>query len=271
MAGLQTPRVLGKDDAESRVIEYTPREFPNRISEAALEFVKFQANQENVEFKIDRIVSMTTGVAELEKISLSDRVEVEALERLKLMQEEAYRQGYDLGRDEGQESAYIEKTEELASRLQHIDQVVSSLGILKNELVKQNEASLMELVYKIAAKISMSEIERNPEIILPVLQQAAADSQNEESVVIRLSRSDYDFVETAKARLGQEFDFIRHAKLEAGDEINRGGCIIITNFGQIDATIEKRLEKVWTLVSEKLPKRTDIIGEPPSEEGGERS
>ena len=269
MAGMNTPRVLLKDEAESRVMEYTPRDFPNQISKAALEFVKFQAGQENAEFKIDRVVSMTTGISELEKISLSERVEVEALERLKAMQEEAYRQGYDLGRDEGQESAYIEKTEELGLRLTQIDKVVTSLGVLKSELVKQNEASLLDLVYKIAAKISMSEIARNPEFILPVLQQAAADAQNEESILIRLSQSDFEFVEQSKARLGQEFEFVRQAKLEVSEEVSRGGCMIITNFGQIDATIEKRLEKIWASVSEKLPKRVDVIAETPGD-GGEQ-
>lgn len=262
-------KILSKADADTRVVEYTPREFPNRMSEAAVEFVRFQSTQENPEFKIDRIVSMTTGISDLEKISLSERVETEALERLKSMQEEAYRQGYDLGRDEGQESAYQEKMEELSQRLKQIDNVVHVLETLKTELVKQNEASIVTLIYQVAAKIAMAEIKEKPELVLPVIQQAAAGSQSEEQITIRLSAEDLDFIENMKSRLGQEFEFMKQAKLEASEEINQGGCVIVTNFGQVDATIEKRLEKVWTSIEQKLPKKTDILSESSSDDGNQ--
>lgn len=259
MAGVNAPRILDKDDAESKVIDYTPREFPNTISEAAYKFVKFQAANDNNDFKIDRIVSATTGISELERVSMSERVEVEALVRLKSMQEEAYQQGYDLGRDEGQESAYLEKTAELSQSLTRIDSMIQSLVNLKGQLVKQNEASLMELVFKIASKIAMSEVARDPELILTVLQQAAAEAQDEESILIRLAQSDLEFIDSIKARLGQEFEFLRRAKLETSEEIQSGGCVLITNFGQVDATIEKRLEKVWQSVHDKLPKKSDTL------------
>lgn len=262
MASVTTQKILSKSEADTRVVEYTPREFPNRMSEAAVEFVKFQSAQENPDFKIDRVVSVTTGISELEKISLSERVETEALERLKAMQEEAYRQGYDLGRDEGRESAYQEKNAELAKALSEVDRVVHTLEILKTELVRQNEASIVTLIYEIASKIAMTEIQANPDLVLPVIQQAAAGAQEEEQILIRLAQSDIDFVEGAKARLGQEFEFIKRAKLEASVDTRPGGCVIITNFGQVDATIEKRLEKVWTSVQQKLPKKTDVIEEP---------
>ncbi|CAN5462390.1 hypothetical protein BH10BDE1_BH10BDE1_08210 [soil metagenome] len=262
MAGMNLQKILSKLDADTRVVEYTPREFPNRTSQVAVEFVKYQAGLENTDFKIDKIVSLTTGIAELEKISLAERVEVEALERLKQLQEEAYRQGYDLGRDEGQESAYREKSEELSENLKKIDRAMHTLEVLKTELVKQNEASLVTLVYQIASKVAMAELKEKPELILPVILEAAAGAQDEESIVIRLSHSDLDFLESTKERLGQEFEFIKRAKLEGTNEIQSGGCVIVTNFGQVDATIEKRLEKVWASVQQKLPKKSDIIQEP---------
>lgn len=271
MASAIIQKILSKEDAETRVVDYTPREFPNRMSEAAVEFVRYQSTQENPDFKIDRIVSMTTGIAELEKVSLSERVEVEALERLKSMQEEAYRQGYDLGRDEGQESAYQEKSDELAQRLHRLDGIMSSLENLKSELVKQNEASIVTLIYQIANKIAMAEIKQNPELVLPVLQQAAVGSQDEEQIVIRISQTDLEFIENTKARLGQEFEFVKRAKLEANEDVRQGGCVIVTNFGQVDATIEKRLEKVWASVETKLPKRMDVLEEPPSGDEGEQT
>lgn len=259
MSSLNAPKILSKDDANTRVVEFSPQEFPQRMSQAAVEFVRFQNTLENPEFKIDRVVSITTGIHDLEKVSLSERVEIEALERLKQLQEEAYQQGYDLGRDEGQESAYIETKEMLTQRLSKIDEMIVSLESLKTNLCRQNEASLVALTYQIAAKIAMSEIQQKPEMILPVILQAATEAQNEENIIVQMSSSDLEFVESIKERLGQEFSFLKKSKLEGHANIQSGGCIVVTNFGQVDATVEKRLDRVWSAVQQKLPKTSDIV------------
>jgi flagellar assembly protein FliH len=252
-------RILSKSEAESKAVEYSPREIPAKPADAAIEFVRMRTEHENPEFRIDRVVSITAGIDELEKMSLSERVESEALERLKSMQEEAYTQGYDLGRDEGQESAYREMSEAISKRIASIDKVVSSFESLKVDLVRQNEASLVSLVYQLATRIAMTEIKSNQETILEVLRQAATEAQGEESFAIRLSNQDIEFIESMKERLGKEFEFIKRAKLEGSDEIQPGGCMIVTNFGQVDATLEKRLEKVWTALSEVRPKTEDVL------------
>jgi flagellar assembly protein FliH len=259
-------RILSKSEAESKAVEYSPREIPAKPADAAIEFVRMRTEHENPEFRIDRVVSITSGIDELEKISLSERVESEALERLKSMQEEAYSQGYDLGRDEGQESAYREMSEAISKRIASVDKVVSGFESLKIDLVRQNEASLVSLVYQLATRIAMTEIKSNKETILEVLRQAATEAQGEESFAIRLSTQDLEFIESMKERLAKEFEFIKRAKLEGSDEIQPGGCVIVTNFGQVDATLEKRLEKVWAALSEVRPKTEDVLTHSSNEE-----
>jgi len=256
---MNTPKILSKDDANTRVVEFSPQEFPQRMSQAAVEFVRFQNNLENPDFKIDRVVSITTGIHDLEKVSLSERVEIEALERLKSLQEEAYQQGYDLGRDEGQESAYVETKELFVQRLGKIDEMIVSLENLKTNLCRQNEASLVTLAYQIASKIVMEEVKERREVILPVILQASTEAQNEESIVIQMSASDLEFIESIRERLGQEFSFLKKSKLEAHPGIQSGGCIVVTNFGQVDATVEKRLDRIWLAIQQKLPKTSDVV------------
>lgn len=262
-------KILSKEEAENRVMEYAPREFPERFSEAAVEFVKFQSGNENPTFKIDRVVSITTGIAEIEKVTLSERVETEALERLKGLQEDAYKQGYDLGRDEGRESAYRETVEDLGARLSRVDSVVGTLEDLKLEMIKQNEISFVKLIFQIASKIAMTEIQEKPELVLNVIQQAVAGSLDEEQITIRLAASDLEFIESTKKDLGQEFQFMKRAKLEASAEIEPGGCLVLTNFGQIDATLKKRFEKVWSEIQQKIPAPSEAIVDTTPEDGSE--
>jgi flagellar assembly protein FliH len=259
-------RVLQKSEADSLAVQYSPREFPASPNESAIEFVRMRTEHENPDFRLDRVVSVTSGIEELERVSLSERVESEALERLKQMQEEAYNQGYDLGRDEGQESAYRELSGAISERIEKIDQTVANLEAMQTDLVRRNEASLISLVYQLAKKIAMTEIQEKPELILEVLRQAAMDAQDEQSLIVRLSSQDLQFLESMKERLSKDFEFMKRAKLEESADIQPGGCVIVTNYGQVDASIEKRLDKVWATLSEVRPKAEDVMAPPESRE-----
>ncbi len=252
-------RILQKSEADTIAVQYSPREFPASPSEAALHFVRLRTEHENPDFRLDRVVAITSGVEELEKISLSERVEGEALERLKQLQEEAYTQGYDLGRDEGQESAYRELSSAISERIQKLDKTVAKLESLHTDLVRHNEATLIGLVFQLAKKIAMSEVKERPDLILEVLKQAASDAQDEQSLMIRLSPEDLNFIESMKDKLSKEFEFMKKAKFEPSENVQPGGCVIVTNFGQVDASIEKRLDKVWTTLNEIRPKIEETL------------
>jgi flagellar assembly protein FliH len=79
-------------------------------------------------------------------------------------------------------------------------------------------------------------------------------------VTVRVSQSDLDFIESTQAQLGKEFSSLREIKLEANEEITSGGCIIATNYGEVNATLEKRVDKLWLALNEKIPKLKDSVG-----------
>lgn len=256
--------VFTKEEAEKIAVAFTPRKFPLAITPAASGFVALQAEQTErgfqPSFRIDRIVAEQTGVAELERLSIEEKVEREALSRLKNIQEEAYQQAYQLGLDEGREQAFQEQKAVLDEKISHLDELLNSVNNLKSELASYNESHIMKLVYYLARRIAMAEIEEKPDVVLPVLRQAIQGAQGDESITVYLSPSDFEFVEGLKDKLGKDFEALRSAKLEASDQIKSGGCVVETNYGDVDATIEKRLEKLWNALAEKLPRVKNEAG-----------
>lgn len=253
--------ILTREEAEKVVVAYQPRKFPNVIPTTAKEFVQFHSKKEQSDFKIDKLVAQQTGVAELERLSIEEKVELEALARLKDLQEEAYRQAYQLGLDEGREKAFVEYQNVIKEKLEHMESVLKTIENLKTDLVSFNETHILRLVFYMARRLMLDQIEERPEMILTVIQQAIAGSQSEEEFTVRVSHSDLAFIEGMKAKLGKEFEMVKHAKIEASDEIRDGGCVVETNYGDVDATVEQRLEKIWAVVSEKLPKVKKVVGE----------
>ncbi len=267
--------VLTKDEAQKIAVSYSPRKFPQAVTPAASSFVAYQSQQEShgVEssFRIDRIVAQQTGIADLERVSIEERVEKEALGRLKEIQEEAYKQAYQLGLEEGREKAYQETSEEFSRKLSMLDHLVGSIESLKPDLISFNESHIVHLAYVMAKKIAMSEIEERRDIILSVVKQAIEAAQSEESITIRVSTDDLAFIDGIRDKLGKEFESMKRAKFEGVDSVLSGGCIVETNYGDVDATVEQRVNKLWDSLSNKIPKVRNVIGDSGSDSSGESS
>lgn len=250
--------ILSKEEAERLAVDYTPRKFPATVSKTASAFVAFQAanaGDPSVSgFRLDKIVSQQTGVAELERLSIEEKVEREALSRLKDLQENAYQQAYQLGIEEGREKAYLEAQEHIKQSLSSLHALFSSVENLKSELVTFNETHIVRLCYYMARRLAMGEIAENRELVLNVVAQAIQSAQSEEEMTVRVSPADFQFIEQMKEKLPKEFEALKRAKLEASDEIHDGGCVVETNYGTVDATVEQRMDKLWDAIAGKLPK-----------------
>jgi flagellar assembly protein FliH len=251
--------IFSKIEADKIAVDYNPRKFPSVITPTASKFVAH--NTEGVSsFRIDKLVAQQTGVAELERLSIEEKVEREALARMKDIQEAAYREAYQLGLDEGREKAFQDKSAELEEKFVHLEKVLTSIETLKHDLITFNETQIVHLIFYMSKRLVMSEITERPELIVDVLKQAIEAAQSDENVTIRLSPSDFAFVQTIKETLGKDFDSLKRAKIESSDDVATGGCMIETNYGDVNASLDQRLKKLWDAIAEKLPRIKPVIG-----------
>lgn len=252
--------VLNKAEAEKVAIVYTPRKFPLTITPNAQSFHALQTAENGSSFKVDSIVAKHTGIEELERLSLEKKVETEALAKLKEVQESAYQQAYELGLQEGRAQAYEEHNAVLTERLNTFEALLQKIENLKAELVTANESHLVTLVYHLASRLAMEEISSRKELILSVIRTAIGDVQSEERMTLKLAPSDLEFVEAMKDKASGELNSFKNMKIEESLAITPGGCIIETNYGVVDATVEKRVQKLWEALADKLPKVKDSVG-----------
>lgn len=271
---LRMKSILPKEDAERIAVEFRPQKFPLNISEAAHNFISAQPRSSSdsagtPSFRIDRIVADQTGVAELERQSIEEQVEQEALRRLKSIQEQAYQEAYTLGMDEGRERAFQERSAELEKRILHLDETLASIEKLKSDIVSANEGQIVRLVFYLCKRLVFHEMSVKPEIVLEIVRDALQSAQTDEKVLVRVSAADFKFIESVKEKLGKDYDAIKKVKFEASEEVLLGGCIVETNFGDVNATLERRVEVVWSAIEEKLPKIKKVMAAGPGNEGGE--
>jgi flagellar assembly protein FliH len=106
----------------------------------------------------------------------------------------------------------------------------------------------------------MFEIQSRDDAILHVLKETIKMTQSDEKVTVNISEQDFRFLENFKKDLNRDFEFLKRIELKSQDNIRSGGCVIITNYGEIDSTIEARVEQMWKSLEESIPKTKDQIG-----------
>lgn len=245
--------ILKEERAREVVVEYTPTQFNLGTPLQALEYL--DTVKRGSDFVMNPVIREQTGVEELQKEDLGSRAEELAIHKLQEIQTAAYKEGYDLGLDEGTKRAYKEKSKEIKDKLVEFDRLLSSVTKLKADLEVQNESHLIQLVYHMASRISMRQIELDNQIVVDVMRQAMTLAQDEENITVQVSDKQLEFIEDIKKNSGsREFEFLKKVKIEGNSNIQPGGCIVETNYGEVDSRIEQRLHKLWDHISEALPK-----------------
>lgn len=249
--------ILKKDSNERKVLEFNPQKFDLGTPLQALEYLN--EKKEGSDFRMNDVIRTQTGVEQLEEKSEEERIDEKTLEKLQVVQEGAYAEAYKLGLDEGRQSAFEKASIEIERRLKDFDEVLNSMMNLKTEMAGHNEAGLIRLLYHIASRVAMAELDQNNQAIVEVLRQAVQVAQGEEKIHVQVAPSQYEFLEEMKKQMGREFDFLKNMKFEPKPGVRSGGCVIETNYGEIDARVEQRLEQIWSSIAPSLPKVKNVI------------
>ena len=154
--------------------------------------------------------------------------------------EESYKTGFN----DGKEVGLSEGKSMVKPSIEELHKVAKNLSEELDWVIHEAEKEIMELCYLIAKKVINHEIEKDDTIILNVLQESLDYVANETEITIKLSPNDYNFVKEYKKDITSSLTEIKNLKFESDDKISRGGCLIETNSGEVDARLETKLEEL---------------------------
>lgn len=153
---------------------------------------------------------------------------------------QAYNEGFEKGKRDGLESV----KGKFESALKFLNEAISEVERAKKELLLRTEREAVELSLAIARMIVHNEVKINREVILNVINAALKKVVDRKKIRIRVASADFQFLNDNKTHIsGLEEDFEK-VTFEEDKSIMKGGCIIETNLGDIDARIEKQLQAV---------------------------
>lgn len=238
--------VLKAEDAKGITFGLEPKAFTFQVPE------KMQEVDDN--FKISELVAQTSGLTELQKKSQQELVEAEVLKKLKEVQEKAYAEAHALGMEDGKKQAFENTTDQINQMLKGLTEIIETLSQFREKLFLENEESFVKLIFKISETLVQKTVAEDKTVIAGVLKRAINDIQVDEEITVRLSKEDYDFLNSLTESKDRPWEGSKKVKLEVASGITRGGCIVETNHGVIDAGLDQRLQKAWTSINNRIPK-----------------
>ncbi len=152
-------------------------------------------------------------------------------------------EGFDQGYAEGLSAAQVEMEEAIRLALEPIRHLATGFSEALNAVDADMARHLGELALKIAQRLALDSIKANPEMICDLVSKLLnAEPELIGKPRLRLNPEDVALIET---RFGSEMESLGW-KIIADEKISRGGCKVISQQTEIDATLESRWDAITT-------------------------
>lgn len=185
--------------------------------------------------------------AEAEAERLIEQARARAKEEAEAIAEEAWQRGYA----EGMEAAAVQSR----TRLEEAEKIRQDAAEEYEEILAGMEADILELALKIARKAVAGELETNRDVILQLVRSALEECSEKKGAVIRVSPSDYEYLNENMDRLAQLTEGADEFDIRPDSAMNPGDCTIETPLGSVDAGAGTRLDKMEEALKEEYEGR----------------
>ena len=170
------------------------------------------------------------------QLSEEGRRQAQIEKRIKIVNEDFYKKGFSDGTS-------FQKKEALLA-MDAVAKMTRMIPLIKKEIIEKIEDQIIMLAIAIAEKIVNEEVATRKEIILGVLKGALKNIAETDGMKIRINPQDFRYMMEVKKDFLQSFDGLRNVVFEEDASIKRGGAIVETMFGEVDARLESQLQEI---------------------------
>ena len=195
----------------------------------------FSYDSENARnFDAGNIKKAKEGVKEL----LKDALE-KAKRQVTDIKSNAKKEGYDSGYEEGFQKGEDAARVEFSPFLETVQGLVSDLTGFRKDMYDKLEREMVKMVVDLAKKVIHFEFSSRDDAVQEMIRLAVQSVLDRESMVIKINTADKGYAESFRPELHHLFSEIKNITFEAHSGVERGGCVVETNFGVVDARIDQ--------------------------------
>lgn len=170
-------------------------------------------------------------------------------------------QAYIRGFNKGEKDGYASVNARIEKKLKEFAGALNDVSRLRKQILADTEAEIVELALAIAGKIVCCEINTNPGLIVGVLTEALQKVESHQNLSVRLNPKDLKFIRNSGLQLADYIDSTEEINIVEDPGVSRGGCLVQTDSGEIDARIEKQIDVIAESFRAQLEQPTGNPGD----------
>ncbi len=172
------------------------------------------------------------------------RIVAEAERQASAILEEAEAQAAQLrqqGYDEGYQEGLGQHTEQTTRALLEVERLKGAI-----------EPEYVRLVTACVRRIVGEELKQHPESIVNIVRAALRDATQQREINVRVHPADAEALRRNQRRLLDVLARAGTIEIREDDSVSRGGCIVITELGTIDASLDRQIAAIEAALEEEL-------------------
>jgi flagellar assembly protein FliH len=237
------------EEEKKRMIEQAKQEAEGIVKDAEQKaFEEFEKkSNEAQKIKQDAEDEARTKVQEAEQ--RSSRLISDAEGRVGSIEEEARKEGFSQGREEG----YTDGKAEVERLVDQLHKVISSAVEKRNEIIDESETQLINLVLQISQKVIKVISENQKNVVVNNVIQSLRKLKTRGDVVIRVNLDDVQLTSDHIKDFMRMVENVKSITVVEDSSVDKGGCILETDFGEIDARISSQLKEIQDKIIDMTP------------------
>lgn len=156
------------------------------------------------------------------------------------------------GRDEGFRAGMAAAGEQIAPAAAALAAASGEVDRLRHEAAEAVEREAVELALQVADKVIAAALDVRPELVLEVVKGALRGMLDRERVTVQVHPEDLDLVRGAMDDISGSLGGIDRLEVVAERRVERGGAMVRTAVGEIDARLEEKLARAREVLEAEL-------------------
>jgi flagellar assembly protein FliH len=214
-----------------------------------------QAAFEEVKRKTDEAQTIKQDAeAEAEKIIADAKVKAAEIENeIRQSLEGERKDAQDKGREEGKESGFKDGKAEVERLIERTQVMLERAQDKRGEILAETEKEIIDLVLLIARKVIKVLSENQKGVVISNVIQALRKVKSKGNVTIRVNMDDLQLATEHKEEFIKLLEGVKSIQVVEDSSVDKGGCVIETDFGEIDARISSQLAELESKILEISP------------------
>jgi flagellar assembly protein FliH len=217
-----------------------------KAEDAAFEEVKRQTESAEA-FRVE-------AERKAEEILKNARAEADdTINKAKAEQEDIKKSAHDEGFKEGREEGFQEGNKEANRLVDRLHTVIERVLDKRQEILEETEQQVVELVLLMARKVVKTITDTQRDVVAANIVQALRKVKGRGDVTIRVNLADVQLATEHAEEFMKSAESVKNITIVEDSGIDKGGCVVETDFGAIDARIASQLNELEQKILEISP------------------